>query len=57
MFGSILFQSSFSHEDCIIYHLTIRLLAFFFYKERSSNFENDTVKELNIPGTDIKEKN
>lgn len=31
MFGSILFQSSFSHEDCIIYHFTIRLLAFFFF--------------------------
>lgn len=31
MFGSILFQSSFSHEDCIIYHLTIRLLAVFFF--------------------------
>lgn len=31
MFGSILFQSSFSHEDCIIFHLTIRLLAFFFF--------------------------
>lgn len=35
MFGSILFQSSFSHEDCIIYHLTIRLLAFFFISKEA----------------------
>lgn len=35
MFGSILFQSSFSHEDCIIYHLTIRLLTFFFISKEA----------------------
>lgn len=35
MFGSILFQSSFNHEDCVFYHLTIRLLAFFFISKEA----------------------